>query len=162
MNESLCCVVDTEKRVGGTYKVAVPYPKTLRATDLRGDPRSRLRGEPVRISSMVLFVAYAFYYRNAFSIIIYHHMPRERRCLRRSGAQQSHLPAEFLSNRRTRRRGMAASNPLHRNAVAGAGAREATLGNEVGDGGGAKRWDLFRSMCSPSEPAIRKWEGAGS
>ena len=45
-------------------------------------------GEPVRISSMVLLVAYAFYYKNVFSIIIYHHMPRERRCLRHSGAQQ--------------------------------------------------------------------------
>ena len=65
---------------------------------------------------MVLFVAYAFYYRNVFSIIIYHHMPRERRCLRHPGAQQSHLPAEFLSNRRHRHRGMAASNPLHRDA----------------------------------------------
>ena len=67
---------------------------------------------------MVLFVAYAFYYRNVFSTVIYHHMPRERRCLRHSGAQQSHLPAEFLSNRRHRHRGMAASNPLHRNASA--------------------------------------------
>ena len=47
-----------------------------------------VRGEPVRISSMVLFVAYAFYYRNAFSIVIYHHMPRERRCLRHPGPQQ--------------------------------------------------------------------------
>ena len=47
-----------------------------------------LRGEPVRISSMVLFVAYAFYYRNVFSIVIYHHMPRERRCLRHPGPQQ--------------------------------------------------------------------------
>ena len=65
---------------------------------------------------MVLFVAYAFYYRNVFSTVIYHHMPRERRCLRHSGAQQSHLPAEFLSNRRPRHRGMAASNPLHRDA----------------------------------------------
>jgi hypothetical protein len=44
--------------------------------------------EPVRISSMVLLVAYAFYYKNVLSIIIYHHMPRERRCLRHSGAQQ--------------------------------------------------------------------------
>ena len=79
---------------------------------------SLIRGEPVRISSMLLFVAYAFYYRNVFSIIIYHHMPRERRCLRHSGAQQSHLPAEFLSNRRHRHRGMAASSPLHRDASA--------------------------------------------
>ena len=63
---------------------------------------------------MVLLVAYAFYYRNVFSIVIYHHMPRERRCLRHSGAQQSHLPAEFLSNRRHRHRGMAASSPLPR------------------------------------------------
>ena len=46
---------------------------------------------------MVLLVAYAFYYKNVFSIVIYHHMPRERRCLRHPGAQQSHLPAEFLS-----------------------------------------------------------------
>ena len=67
---------------------------------------------------MVLLVAYAFYHKNVFSIIIYHHMPRERRCLRHSGAQQSHLPAEFLSNRRHRHRGMAASNPLHRDASA--------------------------------------------
>ena len=51
---------------------------------------------------MVLLVAYAFYYKSVFSIVIYHHMPRERRCLRHSGAQQSHLPAEFLSNRRHR------------------------------------------------------------
>ena len=65
---------------------------------------------------MVLLVAYAFYYKNVFSTVIYHHMPRERRCLRHSGAQQSHLPAEFLSNRRHRHRGMAASNPLHRDA----------------------------------------------
>ena len=77
-----------------------------------------LRGPQVRISSMVLLVAYAFYYRNVFSTVIYHHMPRERRCLRHSGAQQSHLPAEFLSNRRHRHRGMAASNPLHRDASA--------------------------------------------
>ena len=77
-----------------------------------------LRGEPVRISSMVLLVAYAFYYRNVFSPTIYHHMPRERRCLRHSGAQQSHLPAEFLSNRRPRHRGMAASSPLPRDASA--------------------------------------------
>ncbi len=67
---------------------------------------------------MVLLVAYAFYYKNVFSIIIYHHMPRERRCLRHPGAQQCHLPAEFLSNRRHRHRGMAASNPLHRDASA--------------------------------------------
>ena len=67
---------------------------------------------------MVLLVAYAFYYRNVFSPTIYHHMPRERRCLRHSGAQQSHLPAEFLSNRRPRHRGMAASSPLHRDASA--------------------------------------------
>ena len=77
-----------------------------------------LEGQPVRISSMVLLVAYAFYYKNVFSIVIYHHMPRERRCLRHSGPQQSHLPAEFLSNRRHRHRGMAASNPLHRDASA--------------------------------------------
>jgi hypothetical protein len=29
-----------------------------------------LGGQPVRISSMVLLVAYAFYYRNAFSTVI--------------------------------------------------------------------------------------------
>ena len=46
------------------------------------------------------------------------HATRERRCLRHSGAQQSHLPAEFLSNRRPRHRGMAASSPLHRDASA--------------------------------------------
>ena len=51
-------------------------------------PRSGLGGEPVRISSMVLLVAYAFYYKNVFSTVIYHHMPRERRCLRHPGAQQ--------------------------------------------------------------------------
>ena len=45
-------------------------------------------GPELRISSMVLLVAYAFYYKNVFSIIIYHHMPRERRCLRHPGAQQ--------------------------------------------------------------------------
>ena len=67
---------------------------------------------------MVLLVAYAFYYRNVFSIVIYHHMPRKRRCLRHPGPQQSHLPAEFLSNRRHRHRGMTASNPLHRDASA--------------------------------------------
>ena len=67
---------------------------------------------------MVLLVAYAFYYRNVFSTVIYHHMPRKRRCLRHSGAQQLHLPAEFLSNRRRRHRGMAASSPLHRDASA--------------------------------------------
>ena len=67
---------------------------------------------------MVLFVAYAFYYRNVFSITIYHHTHRETRCLQHSGAQQSHLPAEFLSNRRPRHRGMAASSPLHRDASA--------------------------------------------
>ena len=61
---------------------------------------------------------FIYYYRNVFSITIYHHMPRERRCLRHSGAQQSHLPAEFLSNRRHRHRGMAASNPLPRDASA--------------------------------------------
>ena len=41
-----------------------------------------------------------------YSLSLYiHHMPRERRCLQHSGAHQSHLPAEFLSNRRPRRRG---------------------------------------------------------
>ena len=45
-------------------------------------------------------------------------MPRERRCLLHSGAQQSHLPDEFFSNRRHRHRGMAASNPLPRDASA--------------------------------------------
>ena len=74
---------------------------------------TQVRGDSVRTSSMVLLVAYAFYYRNVFSPTIYHHMPRERRCLRHSGAQQSHLPAEFLSNRQPRRRGVAASSPLH-------------------------------------------------
>ena len=67
---------------------------------------------------MVLLVAYAFYYSNVFSIVIYHHVPRERRCLLHSGAQQSHLPVEFFSNRRHRHRGMAASNPLPRDALA--------------------------------------------
>ena len=37
-----------------------------------------LGGQPVRTSSMVLLVAYAFYYKNVFSIVIYHHMPRAR------------------------------------------------------------------------------------
>ena len=77
-----------------------------------------LGGQPVQVSSMVLLVAYAFYYKNVFSTVIYHHMPRERRCLRHPGPQQGHLPAEFLSNRRHRHRGMAASNPLHRDASA--------------------------------------------
>ena len=80
--------------------------------------RPTVRRDSVRTSSMVLLVAYAFYYKNVFSPTIYHHMPRERRCLRHSGAQQSHLPAEFLSNRRHRHRGMAASSPLHRDASA--------------------------------------------
>ena len=48
----------------------------------------KLGGQPVRISSMVLLVAYAFYYKNVFSTVIYHHMPRERRCLRHPGPQQ--------------------------------------------------------------------------
>ena len=39
---------------------------------------SRLGGQQVRISSMVLLVAYTFYYRNEFSITIYHHMPHAR------------------------------------------------------------------------------------
>ena len=39
-----------------------------------------IRGDSVRTSSMVLLVAYAFYYRNVFSPTIYHHIrhPRPR------------------------------------------------------------------------------------
>jgi hypothetical protein len=77
---------------------AAPYAGTLRIIEdayslLRGDviracSSIKMGGQPVRISSMVLLVTYAFYYKNVLSIIIYHHMPRERRCLRHSGAQQ--------------------------------------------------------------------------
>ena len=123
-----------------------------------------LRGQPVRISSMVLLVAYAFYYRNVFSPTIYHHMPRERRCLRHSGAQQSHLPAEFLSNRRHRHRGMAASNPLHRDASAsrqpsthslhGITASNAALPSRRLEGlvGPLRPWSGSRSCGAPPRP----------
>ena len=66
---------------------------------LRGGSKAKLGGQPVRISSMVLLVAYAFYYRNVFSIVIYHHMPRERRCLRRDTPDHSndiYLPSSSL------------------------------------------------------------------
>jgi len=121
-------------------------------------------GEPVRISSMVLLVAYAFYYRNVFSTIIYHHMPRERRCLRHSGAQQWHLPAEFLSNRRRRHRGMAASSPLHRDASAsrqpsshslhGITASNAALPSRKVEGlvGPLRPWSGRRSCGGPPRP----------
>ena len=123
-----------------------------------------LGGEPVRISSMVLLVAYAFYYRNVFSTVIYHHMPRERRCLRHSGAQQSHLPAEFLSNRRPRHRGMAASSPLHRDASAsrqpsshslhGITASNAALPSHKHKGlvGPLRPWSGSRSCGGPPRP----------
>ena len=113
---------------------------------------------------MVLFVAYAFYYRNVFSTIIYHHMPRERRCLRHSGAQQSHLPAEFLSNRRPRHRGMAASSPLHRDASAsrqpsshslhGITASNAALPSHKIEGlvGPLRPWSGSRSCGGPPRP----------
>ena len=121
-------------------------------------------GQPVRISSMVLLVTYAFYYRNVFSPTIYHHMPRERRCLRHSGAQQSHLPAEFLSNRRPRHRGMAASNPLHSGGSAsrqpsshsqhGITASNAALPSRKVEGlvGPLRPWSGSRSCGGPPRP----------
>jgi len=123
-----------------------------------------IRGDSVRTSSMVLLVAYAFYYRNVFSPTIYHHMPRERRCLRHSGAQQSHLPAEFLSNRRPRHRGMAASSPLHRDASAsrqpsshrlhGITASNAALPSRKVEGlvGPLRPWSGSRSCGGPPRP----------
>ena len=126
--------------------------------------RDLLRGDSVRVSSMVLLVAYAFYHRNVFSIVIYHHMPRERRCLRHSGAQQSHLPAEFLSNRRHRHRGMAASSPLHRDASAsrqpsshrlhGITASNAALPSRKVEGlvGPLRPWSGSRSCGGPPRP----------
>ena len=120
--------------------------------------------DSVRTSSMVLLVAYAFYYRNVFSPTIYHHMPRERRCLRHSGAQQSHLPAEFLSNRRPRHRGMAASSPLHRDASAsrqpsshrlhGITASNAALPSRKVEGlvGPLRPWSGSRSCGGPPRP----------
>ena len=113
---------------------------------------------------MVLLVAYAFYHKNVFSIVIYHHMPRERRCLRHSGAQQSHLPAEFLSNRRPRHRGMAASSPLHRDASAsrqpsshrlhGIAASNAALPSRKVEGlvGPLRPWSGSRSCGGPPRP----------
>ena len=47
-------------------------------------------GQPVRISSMVLLVAYAFYYINVFSIITYHHMLGPAR--RVGAAPHVHVP----------------------------------------------------------------------
>ena len=123
-----------------------------------------LGGQPVRISSMVLLVTYAFYYRNVFSPTIYHHMPRERRCLRHSGAQQSHLPAEFLSNRRHRHRGMAASSPLHSDGSAsrqpsshslhGITASNAALPSRKVEGllGPLRPWSGSRSCGAPPRP----------
>ena len=113
---------------------------------------------------MVLLVAYAFYYRNVFSPTIYHHMPRERRCLRHSGAQQSHLPAEFLSNRRHRHRGMAASSPLHSDGSAsrqpsshslhGITASNAALPSRKVEGllGPLRPWSGSRSCGAPPRP----------
>ena len=121
---------------------------------------------------MVLLVAYAFYYRNVFSPTIYHHMPRERRCLRHSGAQQSHLPAEFLSNRRHRHRGMAASNPLHRDASAsrqpsthslhGITASNAALPSRRLEGlvGPLRPWSGSRSCGAPPRPPSLPFEHA--
>ena len=121
-------------------------------------------GQQVRISSMVLLVAYAFYYKNVFSPTIYHHMPRERRCLRHSGAQQSHLPAEFLSNRRPRHRGMAASSPLHSDGSAsrqpsshslhGITASNAALPSHKVEGlvGPLRPWSGSRSCGAPPRP----------
>ena len=126
--------------------------------------RFQLRGDSVRVSSMVLLVAYAFYHKNVFSIVIYHHMPRERRCLRHPGAQQSHLPAEFLSNRRHRHRGMAASNPLHRDAstsrqpsshsLHGITASNAALPSRKHEGlvGPLRPWSGSRSCGAPPRP----------
>ena len=113
---------------------------------------------------MVLLVAYAFYYRNVFSPTIYHHMPRERRCLRHSGAQQSHLPAEFLSNRRPRRRGMATSSPLHSagsasrqpssHSLHGITASNAALPSHKHEGlvGPLRPWSGSRSCGGPRRP----------
>ena len=91
-------------------------------------------------------------------------MPRERRCLQHSGAQQSHLPAEFLSNRRPRRRGMAASSPLHRGASAsrqpsshslhGITASNAALPSRRLEGlvGPLRPWSGSRSRGGPPRP----------
>ena len=91
-------------------------------------------------------------------------MPRERRCLRHSGAQQSHLPAEFLSNRRHRHRGMAASSPLHRDASAsrqpsshrlhGITASNAALPSRKVEGlvGPLRPWSGSRSCGGPPSP----------
>ena len=91
-------------------------------------------------------------------------MPRERRCLRHPGAQQSHLPAEFLSNRRHRHRGMAASNPLHRDASAsrqpsshslhGITASNAALPSHKHKGlvGPLRPWSGSRSCGAPPRP----------
>ena len=113
---------------------------------------------------MVYLLAYAFYYSSVFSYVIYHHMPHERRCLRHSGAQQSHLPAKFLSNRRPRRRGMAASSPLHRDASAsrqpsshslhGITASNAALPSHKQEGlvGPLRPWSGSRSCGGPPRP----------
>ena len=100
-----------------------------------------------------------FYYYN-----IYHHTHRETRCLQHSGAQQSHLPAEFLSNRRHRHRGMAASNTLHRDASAsrqpsshslhGITASNAALPGHKVEGllGPLRPWSGSRSCGAPPRP----------
>ena len=142
----------------------VPCGLFLYTLFISGKVSVSVRGDSVRTSSMVLLVAYAFYYRNVFSPTIYHHMPRERRCLRHSGAQQSHLPAEFLSNRRPRHRGMAASSPLHRDASAsrqpsshrlhGITASNAALPSRKVEGlvGPLRPWSGSRSCGGPPRP----------
>ena len=91
-------------------------------------------------------------------------MPREKRCLRHSGAQQSHLPAEFLSNRQPRRRGMAASSPLHSDGSAsrqpsshrlhGITASNAALPSRKVEGllGPLRPWSGSRSCGAPPRP----------
>ena len=123
-----------------------------------------LRGDSVRVSSMVLLVAYAFYHKNVFCTTIYHHTHRETRCIQHSGAQQSHLPAEFLSNRRPRHRGMAASNPLHSGGSAsrqpsshsqhGITASNAALPSRKVEGlvGPLRPWSGSRSCGGPPRP----------
>jgi hypothetical protein len=81
------------------------------------------RASPDQLHGLLLLISpYAFYYSNVFSIIIYHHMPRERRCLRHSGAQQCASTCRVLPQSLTvRRRGLAlrgASSPLHRDGSA--------------------------------------------
>ena len=94
-------------------------------------------------------------------------MPRERSCLLHSGAQQSHLPDEFFSNRRHRHRGMAASNPLPRDASASREpsshsmycitATNAALPSHTFEGlvGPYRPWSSRRSCGAPPRPRYR-------